>query len=56
MNDYYEKYLKGKTTSLLVKNETKEELNEMKYDLKIKSVDGLIDFLIQYYKKDQKSL
>jgi len=56
MNEYYEKYLKGKTTSLLVKNGLKEELNEMKYDLKMKSVGGLIEFLIDYYKKDQKGL
>ena len=51
MNMSYEKYLKGKTTSLLVKNKTKEELNNLRYEVKLKSMDDLLNFLLNHYEK-----
>lgn len=45
--NYYNKYLKGKKTTLLVSNKTKDELNKFRYDLRLKSMEDLIIFLIQ---------
>lgn len=50
MINNYEKYLKGKRTHLLVKNETKEELNNLRYEVKLKSMDDLLNFLLEFYK------
>lgn len=50
MSQYYEKYLKGKTTSLLVKTDTKEELTKLRYELQLKSMDDLLRYLIDQQK------
>lgn len=53
MNEYYEKYLKGKTTSLLVKVATKDKLNKLRYELEIKSTDELINLLLLHYENNK---
>lgn len=50
MNECYEKYMKGKKTTLLVKLETKERLNELQFDIRLKSIDDVLNHLIESYK------
>lgn len=42
----HEKYNKGKRTTILVSVETSKILNDLKYDLRVKSIDDVINYLI----------
>jgi hypothetical protein len=48
-NDNYEKYIKGKRTTLLLTNETKEVLNDLKHDLRMKSLEDLLNYLVYHH-------
>lgn len=54
MNGHYLKYTKNNWTTLLTKIDTKEKLNNIRYELKLKSYNDVFEKLIEIYERDKK--
>lgn len=51
MKDSYIKYHKSKRSQISIKSETHQKLEELKFDLRLRSIDATINKLIELVKK-----